>query len=354
MRAKAAAVIVAAACMLAACKAEQTAPEVPRLTAAVQTNPFIHVTPDGATQTLPWFWSSYQTFNVQYDPNPFTGAITLDFFCYNEGNARCTAVDLTRATLSPGQSIQVRADYAVDMAGSGRIVLSAEEPVFPFYHNVQDQGDAVLSIQRGSAGPGDPQIGPDNAVSTTYANGSGSYAFQVSWTFMPFVGPQTFGLTCRSTGTVTCTGLTPSILTLSPGQTQTVYASYTTAAAGSGYLVVARPGFAGILGEGGDVSLNVVAPPPPLLASIVGANAVQKGATCTWTASVAGGTPPYRYAWTWAGTSVGSSSSVSVRILISDVLTVRVTDASLVPQTTTFSKSVSVAAVQGCGSKPVF
>lgn len=40
----------------------------------------------------------------------------------------------------------------------------------------------------------------------------------------------------------------------------------------------------------------------PLSASISGPSQVQLGYTCTWTAVVSGGTPPYRYFWSaWYG-----------------------------------------------------
>jgi len=331
-----------------ACRSEQTsAPPVLGVTASVAANPLLHVTPDGATQGTGWFGAGSQVFNVVYDYNPFTSPLTLNFICLSEGNAKCGTLDHTSATLAPGQSMQVRADFTTEMPASGRIILSAEKPVF-ISSETQDQGDVTLNIQRPTAPPGDLQITPIGDQKTVYVNSSGTYTFQVSYPMQPFAPTKTAGLTCRSTGGVTCTSLAPSVVTLNPGQSQTISAAYTSAAAGSGYVVVARLGIAGIVDYGGDVKFTIVAPPPPLSAWIAGPNQVQKGAICTWTANVSGGTPPYRYAWVWAGAPAGSSASVSFKVAISGVLRVTVTDVSPQPQTTQATLSVQVASVSGC------
>ncbi len=52
--------------------------------------------------------------------------------------------------------------------------------------------------------------------------------------------------------------------------------------------------------------------PPPLSVSIQGPARVKPNVYCTWSSSVAGGTPPYTYYWTRGGVGVGTESTVNV------------------------------------------
>lgn len=56
---------------------------------------------------------------------------------------------------------------------------------------------------------------------------------------------------------------------------------------------------------------TVPPPPPSLNVSISGPTEIPPGATCTWTASVANGTPPFSYNWTIDGNFAGTAYSAT-------------------------------------------
>jgi subtilisin family serine protease len=63
-------------------------------------------------------------------------------------------------------------------------------------------------------------------------------------------------------------------------------------------------------GAGRVDAANALQPPPPTLSvSIYGPTEIRPGSTCTWEASVGGGSGPFSYQWTNDGHSVGTASS---------------------------------------------
>jgi hypothetical protein len=84
-------------------------------------------------------------------------------------------------------------------------------------------------------------------------------------------------------------------------------------------------------------------PPPTLTASISGPDVVNTDWYSTWSADVAGGTPPYTYAW--SGLFYGSSSSVSGTTSAGGDLILDVYDAA--GAHTTATKTVSSTGCSG-------
>jgi hypothetical protein len=71
-------------------------------------------------------------------------------------------------------------------------------------------------------------------------------------------------------------------------------------------------------------------PPPPPIATIIGPTQVLENATCTWSATISGGTGPFSYYWTFEGAEIGTQSaqsSVTTSLPQSGALRLQVWDA---------------------------
>ncbi len=140
-------------------------------------------------------------------------------------------------------------------------------------------------------GPGDPfcaSVTPDaKAVNRTVAAQSDTF-----WVWNCGTAQQTYALTCSATGSITCTGLSQSIVTLAAGLSTTVLAYYT-AAAGSGQLTLTAEGYSGESIDSGSYGITAGA---PLVDATPWHPALQSYARCAqscFAATYAQGTVPY-------------------------------------------------------------
>lgn len=204
--------------------------------------------------------------------------------CVATGTVSCGSLSVTNATLAPAQSVNGTLGYSVGGAtGFGTLTLTAN----PGGGSVVFNFSAIVTSEVTH-----PQAGawpyPGVTVNTT---GSTSYAVKNIWG-----ETQTFNLSCSGWGGMSCTGTTPTSVTLAPNATANVTVNYSVGSTnGTGGLTLSATG-------GGTATVYYDIQGAPLTVQIIsGPSSVRPGAQCEWMASASGGYSPYTWQWTVDG-----------------------------------------------------
>jgi RHS repeat-associated protein len=203
----------------------------------------VAVTPDGSTTATrtPNTNTYTATFTVK---NNGTSTVTYTLTRESSSNITTTGQTYATVTLAAGASINVDVSYNVGAAGSGYVKLWAEGS------NGIDSGTWNVPV-----GP-TAKVTPDGGAAPNRVTNTNGYSqnFTVK---NEGTAQTTFALTCGGSSNITCTGVTPSSVTLAAGaQNPDVIASYNVGATGTGTLKVTATG--GIGSDTGWYSVPII------------------------------------------------------------------------------------------------
>lgn len=175
----------------------------------------------------------------------------------------------------------------------------------------------------------------DGTTLTPGLNATGTVTYTIK-NIGPVAGTAT--VSCVSSAVVTCTGLSATSVTLNPGATSNVTASWATGTAtGSASFGVAASG------GGGDSWPSFTVNGGAVVAAInYGPASVQRGVNCEWMASVNGGTAPYSWAWTVDGAPVTGSDNDLYYINTGHSFTLGITVTDALGVTGSATKAITV------------
>lgn len=182
----------------------------------------VAVTPDGSTATTraPNAQGYSESFTVR---NTGTATNIFALSC-STANLTCTGTNPASLTLAANATGTTTASYYTGSVGTGRLVLKAVGTLASdtgyFSVPVVAAGVAVTP-DSGAAAARLANTGPFTDVFTVKNTGGGS---------------TTFTLSCGGSSNVTCSGISPTSLTLAAGAQSTVTATYSVGAIGTGTL----------------------------------------------------------------------------------------------------------------------
>jgi len=203
---------------------------------AVAVTPDASSTPTRAPNTVNYT----ATFNVK---NNATSASTFTLTPESSSNITVTGQSYTTVTLAPNASINVDVYYNVGIAGSGYVKLWAE---------------GMAGIDAGTwtvpVGPS-AQVTPDGGTTPDRQANTGGYGESFTVTNRE-AAAVTFTLSCAGSVNVTCTGTSPSSVSVGGGAQTTVAASYSVGAVATGSLTLTATG--GVGSDQGSFTIPVV------------------------------------------------------------------------------------------------
>ena len=207
----------------------------------------VAVTPDAQALTVKSLSSQavrFQVTNIGSDTNTFT------LTCSASGNETCLAVLGSPLKLAPGAGDSATVDFGAGAVGTGTVTLSASGS-----GGGSDNGS--YSVTNTASPATGVAVTPDAQALSVTANSGQTASFQLQNTGTT---ANTYSVTCSATGNEACGTVSPSVISVWPGDARGVNVSFTAGAVGSGTLTLSAVGTGGGVTDNGSFSVTNIAP----------------------------------------------------------------------------------------------
>jgi len=164
-----------------------------------------------------------------------------DFTCVATPPVTCVSLTPPAANLYGAAATTVAVKYGVGASGAGTLKLRAV-----FNDNPAVKDSASISVTASAVTYG-VAVTPDVQSRSVDVNSAQAATFRVRSTG---TGGETYTLTCATTGLETCGSVSPSPLTLAPGDSAAVTVNFTALGVGSGTVTLQAAGSGGSSGNG--------------------------------------------------------------------------------------------------------